>query len=140
MVKRAASFEAFASIPTLPTHNQQTRMLAGVPAIVPVDPSVVSLAKAHLCRVECVGVLEDLAPLVECVSRQLTGQGKGSKGGRAGQLTLPEKNVKAGHLATGAKSSSSGKTPGAAAAVARNSWADAHLHTYAKELVAKRKN
>lgn len=168
--KRVESFEAFASLEGLPTQNQQTRMLAGVGPKTAVTPSLLSLAKTHLCRVECVGVLENLPPLVKCMNKQLGPRkqmGKGGGGKAGGPLELPKKNVKAGQkdnraatttTTTGgsgkrrerrrrlgadsaAPSASSGPiTEKAREAVARHSWADFQLHAFAKGLVETRAN
>jgi hypothetical protein len=77
-----------------------------------------------LCTIECVGILDYLEPVVECVSRQL-----GLKD--VTHQALPEKNLK------GANS----KDPISAEARAsaeRNGWADLLLHDFAAELVKSR--
>ena len=66
-------FEAFAAIKQLPTHNQQTRMLAGVELEFGISVEILQLAQKNLCNIDCAGVLDDLRPLVRCLSKQLTG-------------------------------------------------------------------
>jgi len=137
----APTFEAFAGIPGLPTHNQQTRMLAGGPHVsLPVDQRSLGRALGRLCAVECVGVLDDLAPLVACVSRQLSkhragaAAAGGAKHGHVATLSLPSTNSIEKHHGSRARSLS----PLAVAAIARNSWADDALHKRARDLVQNR--
>jgi len=117
----AKDFSEFAAIPYLPTHNQQTRMIAGVQASVIVDSNVLNLAKQNLCHIECVGVLDALESLVECVSRQL-----GLK-----HQALPEKNLK------GANSHDE-ITGSARDAARKNGWADLMLHSHATDIIKNR--
>lgn len=121
LTNAAKDFSEFAALPYLPTHNQQTRMLAGVRSSVIVDANILNIAKQNLCTIECVGVLENLDPLVACVSRQL---------GLSHQ-TLPEKNL---HGAT----SHNEISPAARAAATSNGWADLTLHNFAADLVKNR--
>jgi hypothetical protein len=102
-----------------------------------VEDPVLQLALAHLCQIECVGVLENLEPLVACVSRQFA-HGGGGSGGSALKLKMAEKNSIKKHTDMGAVTTKEGVSAGAAAWVARHSWADAALHKYAGKLVDER--
>jgi hypothetical protein len=143
LLQNAKNFEEFAAISALPTHNQQTRMMAATPLTRPVDDSVLKLAQSHLCQIECVGVLENLAPLVSCVSQQFahgsSGSSSSSSGRRGnGELKMTESNSIKKHTTMGAVTTKESVTPAAAAWVAKNSWADAALHAYAAKLVKER--
>jgi hypothetical protein len=116
-------------------------MMAATPLSRPVDDSVLKLAQSHLCQVECVGVLENLAPLVTCVSKQFahgsSGSSSTSRHGN-GELKMTEANSIKKHTTMGVVTTKESVTPAAAAWVAQNSWADAALHAYAAKLVKER--
>ena len=58
LAHQTTSFESFVALgPMLPSHNQQVRMLAGVPAEVAVDAALLERAVNSVCEVQCVGVL-----------------------------------------------------------------------------------
>ena len=107
-------------------------MVASSPLSRPVTAAVVEAAKAALCAVECVGILENLPPLVGCVSRQL------AKSGSAKVLKLPETNSIAKHSSMGAVTTKQGISAAATELVRKNSWADVGLHEFARRLVETR--
>ena len=150
--QRGGGFEAFAAIAQLPTHNQQTRMVAGadlhnhlaVGSSTSSDSASHSLravlerAKANLCHLDCVGVMEDLDPLVRCVSKQLVGVAKSKKNGQGPGLRLESSNSIQKHKAQGGVTTTEAISAAARSTVMRISWADAELHAFAKDLVARR--
>ena len=82
---------------------------------------------------ECVGTLDALDPLVQCVSRQL------SPAGKVRHLRLPETNSIEKHQQMGSTHAKrKGVSEAAAASISRNSWADDNLHKYTAALVAAR--
>ena len=48
-------------------------MLAGVELEFGISVEILQLAQKNLCNIDCAGVLDDLRPLVRCLSKQLTG-------------------------------------------------------------------
>ena len=127
-----ASFEAFVALgPMLPSHNQQSRMLAGVRAEVVVDAAVLERAVENLCAVQCVGVLgsslgtsDTMEPFLKCLGVLF--------GADRQTFELSWRNVRHGGDARVISQS-------ARALVRAYSWADHALYDRALELVKQRR-
>ena len=121
---KAKSFEKFAAMSQLPPHNQQVRMMAGVPAGVEVDDAVLRRAKENLCSADCVGILESMDSFVACMAHLF---GKYLD-------PLPYTNVH-----TEAREASREITSLAREHIARNSWADHVIFAEAASGLPRRK-